>query len=99
MQSVKQSRTTPAVDSRLVPVTVRVGEGKNVVMTGDFNGWAMDGIPMKSVGDGRYRAQLRLAPGTYQFRVLVDGKWADDQDAPRRMTNPFGTENSVLEVS
>ena len=99
MQSVKPSRTTPVADSRLVPVTVRVGEGKQVVMTGDFNGWSKDGIPMKAVGDGRYRAQLRLAPGTYQFRVLVDGRWADDQEAPRRVSNPFGTENSVLEVS
>lgn len=99
--NVKQSRSTPAAaaESRLVPVTVRVGEGKSVVLTGDFNGWSREGIPMKAVGGGRYRTSLRLAPGSYQFRLLVDGQWADDQDSPRRISNPFGTENSVLEIS
>jgi hypothetical protein len=97
MHLVKPS--TPSADARLVPVVVRVGEGKNVALTGDFNGWTKEGIPMKSLGDGRYKAQLRLAPGMYQFRVLVDGEWADDQDADRRVSNPFGTQNAVLQVS
>jgi len=84
---------------KLVPVTVRAGDGKKVVLTGDFTNWSQDGIPMKSIGGGRYRAQLKLPPGNYQFRLLVDGEWADDLDCDRRVSNPFGTENSVLAVS
>jgi len=100
MQVVKQSRSTSSsADARVVPVVVRAPEGKMVVLTGDFNGWTKDGIPMKSLGDGRYKTQLRLAPGTYQFRLLIDGEWADDQDAERRVANPFGTQNAVLQVS
>jgi len=99
MHLVKQPRPAPSADSRLVPVVVRAGEGKSVVLTGDFNGWTRDGIPMKALGDGRYKTQLRLAPGTYQFRLLIDGEWADDQDAERRVMNPFGTQNAVLQVS
>jgi len=99
MHLVKQSRPAPSADARLVPVVVRAGEGKSVVLTGDFNGWTRDGIPMKALGDGRYKTQLRLAPGTYEFRLLIDGEWADDQDAERRVTNPFGTQNAVLQVS
>jgi hypothetical protein len=98
MHLEKQARTTPAV-SRLVPVVVRVGEGKGVALTGDFNGWSKEGIPMKPLGDGRYKTQLRLAPGSYEFRLLVDGEWADDPDAQRRVANPFGTQNAVLQVS
>jgi 1,4-alpha-glucan branching enzyme len=99
MQLVKHSRSTASADSRLVPVVVRVGEGKKVALTGDFNGWTKEGIPMESLGDGRYKTQLRLAPGSYQFRLVVDGEWADDQDADRRVANPFGTQNAVLQVS
>ncbi len=100
MQLAKQSRPAASTaELRLVPVVVRAGEGKIVALCGDFNGWAKEGIPMKSIGDGRYKAQLRLAPGTYQFRLLIDGNWADDQDSARRVSNPFGTENSVLQVS
>jgi hypothetical protein len=54
---------------------------------------------MKSIGGGRYRAQLLLPPGDYQFRILVDGEWADDLDCERKVSNPFGTENSILAVS
>lgn len=100
MQSAKQSsRPSPSADSKVVPVVVRVAAGKLVSLTGDFNGWTKEGIPMKSLGDGRFKAQLKLAPGTYQFRLLVDGQWADDQDSDRRVSNPFGTQNSVLQVS
>jgi len=99
MQTLKQSRSASTSDTKLVPVVVRVGEGKAVVLTGDFTGWSKEGVPMKPLGDGRYKAQLRLAPGNYQFRVLVDGQWANDQDSSRRVSNPFGTENSVLQVS
>lgn len=98
MQTLKQSRSTSSPDTKLVPVVVRAGEGKVVVLTGDFTGWSKEGVPMKSLGDGRYKAQLRLAPGNYQYRLLVDGQWANDQDS-RRVCNPFGTENSVLQVS
>lgn len=85
--------------SKVVPVTVRAADGKKVALTGDFTNWSLEGIPMKSIGGGRYRAQLKLPPGDYQFRLLVDGVWADDLDCERRISNPFGTENSVLAVS
>ncbi|HVR85308.1 MAG TPA: isoamylase early set domain-containing protein [Planctomycetota bacterium] len=99
MQPAKQSHSSASADTRLVPIVVRVGGGKNVALTGDFNGWTKEGISMQSLGSGRYKTQLRLAPGSYQFRLLVDGEWADDQDAERRVANPFGTQNSVLQVS
>jgi 5'-AMP-activated protein kinase regulatory beta subunit len=97
MQSAKSTRSSS--QSRPVPVIVRAGEGKKVILTGDFTGWSRDGIPMKSMGAGKYRANLELPPGTYQFRILVDGEWSDDLDGGHRVPNSFGSENSVLEVS
>jgi len=105
MQAAKMGATSAAktglssANVRQVPVTVRTIDGKKVALTGDFTGWSREGIPMKSIGGGRYRAQLKLPPGDYQFRLLVDGKWADDLDSARKVTNPFGTENAILAVS
>ncbi|HZE96875.1 MAG TPA: glycogen-binding domain-containing protein [Planctomycetota bacterium] len=98
MPSVKLSRSS-ASQTRQVPVIVRVGEGRKVVLTGDFTSWSAEGVPMKPLSGGRYGANLQLQPGTYQFRILVDGNWANDLDSGSRVSNPFGTENSVLEVS
>jgi hypothetical protein len=41
---------------------------------------------------------LTLEPGDYQYRLRVDGAWMDHAEAARRVTNPFGTENCVLQV-
>jgi hypothetical protein len=97
MQTTKPPVQTAS--ARPVPVTVRTTNGKKVALTGDFTNWSLEGIPMKSIGGGRYRAQLLLPPGDYQFRILVDGEWADDLDCERKVSNPFGTENSILAVS
>lgn len=97
MQTTKAPASLASM--KLVPVTVRTADGKRVLLTGDFTNWSLDGIPMKAIGGGRYRAQLKLPPGDYQFRLLVDGEWADDLDCERRVSNPFGTENAVLAVS
>jgi hypothetical protein len=41
---------------------------------------------------------LNLAPGEYQYRLLVDGEWKDHSEAKRRVPNAFGSENCVLTV-
>jgi hypothetical protein len=35
----------------------------------------------------------------YQYRLVVDGEWRDHAEAPRRVSNPYGTENCVLTVA
>jgi len=41
---------------------------------------------------------LRLPPGTYQYRYVVDGEWRDDPENPEREPSPVGSRNSVLVV-
>ncbi len=98
MQDVK-SRSVSDVSIRQVPLVTRVATGGKVTVTGDFTGWSQEGIVMKPAGKDRFRAMLKLAPGTYQYRLLVDGSWANDLDSEERISNPFGTENSVLVVT
>ena len=99
METLKQRRAPSSVTLRSVPLTVRPGVGKEVSVTGTFTEWSAEGIPMKPLGDGRFRALLRLAPGVHQYRLIVDGIWTDDLDAARSVANPYGGENAVLEVS
>lgn len=71
---------------------------KEVIVTGDFCGWTKEGIRLSSSGNGQWETILQLAPGEYQYRLLVDGRWQDHPSAKKRVPNPFGSENCVLAV-
>ncbi|MGC8887759.1 MAG: isoamylase early set domain-containing protein [Verrucomicrobiia bacterium] len=71
----------------------------SVLLAGDFTHWQSNPIPMKKQPDGTWRATVKLAPGTYHYRFIVDGEWRDDPECTLRVPNPFGQENCVRVVS
>jgi 1,4-alpha-glucan branching enzyme len=73
-------------------------DAKQVLLGGDFNGWATGAAPMKRHGDGHWETTVPLAPGRYQYKFLVDGQWIEDPKAQENVQNQHGTLNSVLEV-
>jgi len=81
-----------------IPFTVRIDGAKEVALAADFNGWMPSRTPLKKIPDGAWSATLELLPGEYQYRLVVDGEWRDHAEAPRRVSNPYGTENCVLSV-
>lgn len=84
--------------SRRIAIVAKALEAKDVRVTGDFTQWALTGIPLSHDGNGRWRTVLPLAPGEYQYRLLVDGEWRDHAEATERVANPFGSENCVLKI-
>jgi len=82
-----------------VSIAARIGEAREVLLTGDFNGWNGSPLPLAKRPDGVWTATLKLAPGEYQYRLLVDGQWRDHPEAARRVPNPFGSQNCVLTVT
>jgi hypothetical protein len=84
--------------SRGVRLSVAALVASEVIVTGDFTGWTKDGVRMTRLGPGAWETTLRLAPGEYQYRLLVDGVWRDHPGARRRVPNPFGSQNCVLVV-
>lgn len=82
-----------------VPFTVRNEDADSVAVTGDFTDWSEEGIPLTRGPRGEWKTTLGLAPGEYQYRLRVDGRWADHPEAPRRCPNAFGGENCILTVS
>jgi 1,4-alpha-glucan branching enzyme len=69
-----------------------------VFVAGTFNAWNPTAMPLKSNGNGKWETTLRLTPGKYQYRFIVDGKWIADPLAKETVPNPFEGVNSVLVV-
>ena len=70
-----------------------------VAIAGTFNDWRPDATQMVPVGGGRWLKELALLPGTYEYRLVVDGAWMNDPGASDTATNPFGGLNSVLKIT
>jgi len=98
-KAVKSPVPPPASPLKKVPLKVKVEGAKEVVLTGDFTQWAKDKVRLTPSTGGEWITVLELAPGEYQYRLIVDGEWRDHPDAPRRIGNPFGTQNCVLTVA
>jgi len=85
-----------------VVIHFRDAAASDVRIAGDFNGWVPDkGVRSLIENDGRDRVWtkvLRLPPGTYQYRYVVDGEWREDPHNPERAPGPTGRPNSVLVV-
>lgn len=69
-----------------------------VAIAGSFNNWRPKTTQMVSLGKGRWRKELALPPGTYEYLVVADGKWQPDPLARDTTPNPFGGVNSVIYV-
>ena len=54
--------------------------------------------PMKKQENDTWVVELTLEPGTYEYRLIVDGIWQEDPMSERFAANPFGGLNSVVVV-
>ena len=71
---------------------------QSVLLAGDFTGWQQAPLPMKKDKKGLWKKAISLVPGEYEYRLLVDGEWRNDEHCPRREPNQFGSENCVCIV-
>jgi len=89
-------------DPREVVIQFRDAAAHDVRVAGDFNGWIPDkGVRSLIEAEGSNRVWtkiLQLAPGTYQYRYVVDGEWREDPDNPEVTGSNLGGRNSVLVV-
>jgi 1,4-alpha-glucan branching enzyme len=71
----------------------------SVAIAGSFNDWRPDATPMLRVSSGSWVKDLALQPGTYEYRLVVDGNWMPDPAANESALNPCGERNSILKVT
>lgn len=71
-----------------------------VSVAGDFNGWDGQQTPMHQDRQGVWRVEVELPAGRrFEFRYLVDNHWLTDCHSDGVTTNPFGTQNSIVETT
>jgi hypothetical protein len=56
-------------------------DAENVYLAGSFNGWKPNDIKMKKTASG-WGGTYYIAPGNYEYKFIVDGKWIPDPDNP-----------------
>ena len=83
--------------AKTVKFTVHADKGKTVCLAGDFNKWSPSAKKM-AFKAGVYTATVKLAPGTYQYKFVIDGTWCADPENANAVANDQGTFNSVIEV-
>lgn len=89
----------PKIKKREVFLTFKAPDAKDVFVAGDFNEWKTDDSSrMEEVLPGVWRKKLNLSAGKYQYRFVRDGEWLEDPNNPKVERNPFGQQNSLIEV-
>ena len=82
-----------------VVLTVQADPGSTVYLAGSFNNWDPTGKKMlEKKGKGVYAVAIKLVPGTYQYKFVIDGTWCADPENRDFVQNDHGTLNSVITV-
>ena len=86
---------------KLVPVRFEFTHptAATVCVAGSFNQWQPEAKTLHSSGVGNWWKETAIAPGTYEYCLVVDGQWMPDPKARESVPNPFGGKNSVLIVA
>jgi 1,4-alpha-glucan branching enzyme len=70
-----------------------------VTLVGDFNQWDPKARPLKRDAGGLWKVTIRLEPGTYPYKFVVNGeRWEEDPLNLHRVYNEHGTFNSLRKV-
>ncbi len=94
---VAAKKTEPK--NQRVTFSVRAEVGSKVFLAGSFNEWSPSAKEMvDKKGDGVFTATVSLAPGSYQYKFVIDGTWCADPECADWVQNDLGTLNSVKTV-
>lgn len=97
--AAKPAAKKATVKTQRVTFSVRAEPGSKVFIAGSFNNWDPSSKAMADKkGDGLYTATLSLAPGSYQYKFVIDGTWCADPECADWIQNDHGTLNSVKHV-
>lgn len=75
---VKQQTTRSKKTQAPIRITCSAPNAREIVLTGSFNDWDPAALPMNRITDGEWSVDLRLPPGRYEYKFLVDGVWCCD---------------------
>ena len=96
--SLRSLRPRPQADDQIVArFEFEHREARTVFVSGEFNGWSTTSLPMTRDSEGRWSAELRMRPGEYGYKLIVDGVWILDPGHDR-VKDVNGVVNSLVVV-
>ena len=100
---VKKTTGVAKAKKKTIPSTefsLYAPDATEVYLAGDFNGWESDSknYRLRKFKGDIWKKKVTLKPGRYEYQFVVDGQWWCDPENDNRITNPYCTENSVVEV-
>jgi chromosome partitioning protein len=96
--SVRRGRawpSSPLVTPQEVTFTLEAPGAGQVLLAGDFNDWTLVGSEMDPIG-GVWTKVIKLLPGRYRYRYVVDGQWQHDPSNAAVEPNPYGGQDSIF---
>ncbi|MBA4418197.1 MAG: glycoside hydrolase [Syntrophus sp. (in: bacteria)] len=89
-----------ASESKKTRVTFKILAplAQQVFLAGSFNNWDPSRHSLKRSKIGVWQKALYLAPGTHEYKFVVDGIWVEDDTCERKFLNPFGQYNSAVHI-
>jgi len=70
-------------------------EAREVILSGSFNGWSTTLASMTRTDEG-WAIDVRLRPGKYTYKYIIDGKWTPDPFNRQKENDGAGGNNSVV---
>jgi 1,4-alpha-glucan branching enzyme len=98
LEPIAEKVSKKMTEKRKVTFKVRAPGAKKVQLVGEFNNWDPNSHPMEKDDEGFWKVRLQLAPGRYQYKLIVDGSWWEDIGESSSVRNSFGTLNKLLVV-
>lgn len=96
-----QRRVCRSTDDGLQIRVPYEGDG-TLHVTGDFNGWALPGVPLSRADGDTWQTTLDLPPGRYTYRLRVvdrdEARWLDLPSYAQTAQDAFGGTNGVCTV-
>lgn len=94
--------TTTSVDQETPSTKVTfeffAPEAEEVRVAGSFSQWQEKASKLRKDKKGNWKLAVALAPGSYEYRYLVDGQWCNDQRNVEEVPNVFGSKNCLVRV-
>lgn len=73
--------------------------GSELRIAGSFNAWNPAKSLMKHNDElGIYELHCKLPAGSYEYKLVVDGKWILDPHNPTSIKNDIGSQNNIVRV-
>ena len=95
----KLAESPKSMEGMGVTFELRTKSGHRVYLAGSFNAWRPTEFQMVEIGkSGAYSIEIKLAPGGYAYKFVVDGKWQPDPRNPDNEPDGHGGHNSLKVV-